>query len=279
MRARHAVHRQRQRIVVGLIVIVIGLFALLDNLHILDSHLVRPLWPLVFVVMGLLKLKQAQSAGSSAGAAGGLGAVVGGGLIVLGVAMTLQGYGLLHIQWRDWWPVFLIGAGVYVIARGLNPRLGDSDGDGRAGHAEGAEGAPLGPPGPIAGASGAHTAPLFATTGERRMDSARIDTTVVMAGSSIRDDTPDFQGGEVTVVMGGLEIDLRHAAMTRPEAVLNVFVVFGGLVIKVPTGWSVVSRGAPILGGIDDKTVPGMAASQRLVIDGYVIMGGVEIKN
>lgn len=111
------------------------------------------------------------------------------------------------------------------------------------------------------------------------MDSSRIDTVAVMAGSTLRDDTADFQGGEVTVVMGGLEIDLRNAAMLQPEAVLNVFVLFGGLVVKVPTGWSVVSRGAPILGGLEDKTVPGMAATHRLVIDGYVIMGGVEIKN
>lgn len=275
MRPHNAVHRQHQRIVVGLVVIVIGLFSLLDNLNILDSHLVRPLWPLVFVVMGLLKLKQAQNAGSGAG----FGAVVGGGLIVLGVAMTLQGYGLLHFQMRDWWPLFLIGAGVYVIARGLNPRQGDGAGDGTAGYGEDASGAPLGPPGSREEGGSIHSAPMFATTGERRIDASRIDTTAVMAGSSIRDDTPNFQGGEVTVVMGGLEIDLRHAAITQPEAVLNVFVVFGGLVIKVPTGWSVVSRGAPILGGIDDKTVPGMAANQRLVIDGYVIMGGVEIKN
>lgn len=275
MRVHNAVHRQRQRIVVGLVVIVIGLFALLDNLHILDSHLVRPLWPLVFVVMGLLKLKQDPQGGASA--------LVGGGLIVVGVVMTLQGYGLLHIQMRDWWPVFLIGAGVYVITRGLNPRRGDDGdrrGDATAGYGEDASGAALGPDGRRADAGPAPQAePLFATTGERRMDASRIDTTAVMAGSSIRDDTADFQGGDITVVMGGLEIDLRHAGMVQPEAVLNVFVVFGGLVIKVPTGWSVVSRGAPILGGIDDKTVPGMAATHRLVIDGYVIMGGVEIKN
>ena len=278
MRAHHnAVQRQRQRIVIGLVVIVVGLFALLDNLHILDSHLVRPLWPLVFVVAGLLKLNQSRNSGA--------GAVVGGALVVVGVAMTLQGYGLLHFQMRDWWPVLLIGGGVYVIARAMNPRQRDATGtdDGTAGYGEDASGRPLGPPGtggsPSGGPHGTEPTPLFATSGERRMDSSRIDTVAVMAGSTLRDDTADFQGGEVTVVMGGLEIDLRNAAMLQPEAVLNVFVLFGGLVVKVPTGWSVVSRGAPILGGLEDKTVPGMAATHRLVIDGYVIMGGVEIKN
>lgn len=271
MRVHNAVHRQRQRIVVGLVVIVIGLFALLDNLNILDSQLVRPLWPLVFVVMGLLKLKQGPQSGATA--------LVGGGLIVVGLAMTLQGYGLLHVHMRDWWPVFLIGAGVYVITRGLNPRRGDDSENATAGYGEDASGAALGPDGRRADAGPAPQAePLFAT-GERRTNASRIDTTAVMAGSSIRDDTADFQGGDLTVVMGGLEIDLRHAGMLQPEAMLNVFVLFGGLVVKVPTGWSVVSRGAPILGGIDDKTVPGMAATHRLVIDGYVIMGGVEIKN
>lgn len=154
MRAHHnAVQRQRQRIVIGLVVIVVGLFALLDNLHILDSHLVRPLWPLVFVVAGLLKLNQSRNSGA--------GAVVGGALVVVGVAMTLQGYGLLHFQMRDWWPVLLIGGGVYVIARAMNPRQRDATGtdDGTAGYGEDASGRPLGPPGTGAARAAAPTAP------------------------------------------------------------------------------------------------------------------------
>jgi hypothetical protein len=55
--------------------------------------------------------------------------------------------------------------------------------------------------------------------------------------------------------------------------------MWGGIVLRVPPDWSVVVTGMPILGGIEDKSVPPMAQSKRLVIDGYVIMGGIEIKN
>jgi predicted membrane protein len=246
---------------VGVVIIVIGLVSLLENLHFLDAGLVRPLWPLVFVVAGVLKLQQTRHSGS--------GALVGGALIVIGAAMTLQGYGFMHIRMRDWWPVALIGAGLYVIARGVQNR------DGRAHDAAPEEGGATGP----TDATGPFDAPLFGSRGEHRVDSSRLDASAVMAGSVVRNDSPDIQGGEITVAMGGLEIDLRHAAMKSPEVVLHVFVMFGGLVLKVPPGWSVVARGTPILGGIEDKTVPAMNAAHRLVIDGYVIMGGVEIKN
>ena len=54
---------------------------------------------------------------------------------------------------------------------------------------------------------------------------------------------------------------------------------FGGVVIKVPPEWSVVVRGVPVLGGLEDKTVPARGASHRLVIDGWVVIGGLEIRN
>ena len=34
-----------------------------------------------------------------------------------------------------------------------------------------------------------------------------------------------------------------------------------------------------LLGGIEDKTVPPANPAKRLVIEGYAIMGGVEVKN
>ena len=38
-------------------------------------------------------------------------------------------------------------------------------------------------------------------------------------------------------------------------------------------------NGSPMLGGIEDKTIPPMTPGRRLVIEGSVIMGGVEISN
>jgi predicted membrane protein len=79
--------------------------------------------------------------------------------------------------------------------------------------------------------------------------------------------------------MGGCEIDLRQAAIDG-EAVIEVFALWGGIEIKVPEDWTIGSRVVPILGGFEDKTRPQRgAAAHRLLIRGFAIMGGIEIKN
>jgi predicted membrane protein len=78
--------------------------------------------------------------------------------------------------------------------------------------------------------------------------------------------------------MGGCELDLRHASI-QGEAVLNVFAMWGGIEIKVPEDWVVSMQGTPILGGFSEKTMVSKDTSKRLVIRGYAIMGGVEVRN
>ncbi len=275
--------RQRQRVLVGVAVIVIGLFSLLDNLGLFDAGLVKPLWPLVFVAAGLLRLQQARHSQS--------GLLVGAGLVVLGAAWILQNYGFMHLRLRDWWPVFLIAGGAMVIARGARPpRMRDALPGPGAGTGAGMGGVPPGAnpfttPAPPSGApsgppdSGPQNFDPFSDRSPRQDHASRIDTSVVLSGAVLRNDSGAFQGGEITVTLGGLEIDLRQATMAGHEVVLNVFVLFGGAVITVPPDWAVEVRGVPVLGGIEDKRIPPRAPTQRLVIEGYVIMGGFEIKN
>jgi predicted membrane protein len=108
---------------------------------------------------------------------------------------------------------------------------------------------------------------------------ARV-TAIAVLGSVVRgNNSSAFRGGEVTAVMGGCELDLRHAAIDG-EAVLEVFALWGGIEIRVPEDWTVVSRVTPLLGGVDDTTRPPQSASRhRLVVRGFVVMAGVEIKN
>lgn len=47
----------------------------------------------------------------------------------------------------------------------------------------------------------------------------------------------------------------------------------------MPADWIVVSNVIPVMGGIEDKTVPPPVAAKRLILEGYVVMGGVELKN
>jgi predicted membrane protein len=234
-------HRQRSGIVLGAFIIVVGLFALLDNLHLFDAHRVQPFWPLVFVALGALKLAQARH---------GAHLLWGGTLMVVGAGMTLQNLGLIHFEWRQLWPLALIVFGLNVISKSFRPR-GDaaicltSEAGGNAGRLE---------------------------------HGSRIDASATMSGIVLKNDSQDFTGGSINAVMGAVEIDLRQAAITT-EAVLHLSIIMGGVDIKVPRDWSISVTGSPMLGGIEDKTVPPMTPGKRLVIEGSVIMGGVEISN
>ncbi len=101
----------------------------------------------------------------------------------------------------------------------------------------------------------------------------------LLGGFERRCNSQDFQGGEITSVMGGCKIDLREAAIRGDQAVMNVFILMGGLDLMIPEGWTVVSKVVPIMGGLRDRTQPPKAESKRLVIEGVLMMGGIEIKN
>ena len=239
--SRDPMHRQRSGVVFGAFIIVVGLFALLDNLHLFDAHRVQPFWPLVFVALGALKLSQARRFGH---------VIWGGALMVLGAGMTLQNLGMIHFEWRQLWPVVLILVGLSVVSKSFRPRADD----------------------------GSFVSPGPGQRDERLEHGARIDASATMSGIVLKNDSQEFVGGSINAVMGAVEIDLRQAAIAT-EAVLHLSIIMGGVEIRVPREWSISVNGSPMLGGIEDKTVPPMTPGKRLVIEGSVIMGGVEISN
>lgn len=170
---------------------------------------------------------------------------IGGGLIVFGVLMTLKHLGMVDINLRDWWPVILIAVGGYIIFKD-----------------RGAE-----------GASG-----TFLSDAQVSDDNSTLDISVVMGGNKTVSNSQDFKGGDITAIMGGVELDLRGASI-QADAVLNLWATWGGIVIKIPADWSVVNRGMALMGAIEDKTISPSVATKRLIISGTAIMGGVEIKN
>ena len=107
---------------------------------------------------------------------------------------------------------------------------------------------------------------------------ATISTLAVLGGVNRRSNSPNFKGGDVTAVLGGCVIDLRQAGI-EGEAALDLFAMWGGIEIHVPENWTVVSRVIPFLGGYEDKTRSAPAAGPRLVLRGFAIMGGIEVKH
>jgi len=175
------------------------------------------------------------------------GTVVGGALILVGSLIMLKSLGFLNIDWRTLWPLLIIGAGVAVIAKSIAGRKALEQGG---------------------------------TTLDKDGDESTVNITAIMSGYKNRIISQDFRGGEITAIMGGSDLDLRQASING-EAVLNLFAFCGGITIKVPVDWSVILEGTPIMGGFEEKTVPPAVGSsgKRLILRGYVIMGGVEVRN
>lgn len=171
---------------------------------------------------------------------GGGGAGSGFVFVFAGVWLLLESMGIVTISLWNLWPMLFVFVGGAMVWRGLFGRP--------------AQGAP----------ADSHST---------------VSAMAVLAGVNRRSNSKTFRGGDLTAVMGGCQIDLRQATM-EGEAVIDVFAMWGGIEIKVPENWSVSGRVTPILGGYEDKTHPAPeATNQRLLVRGFVIMGGVEIKN
>lgn len=222
------------QMILGAVVIAIGLGFLLENLNIISFGDAISFWPVLFIVIGSIKLAE-NNKNSGNGVTGMM-------LIAVGGALILRNLGFLQVDMRTAWPLVLIFLGAAVVYKSFRRR----------------KGATL----------------IKAEDGT----DAVVDVTAILGGIERRITTPNFRGGEVTAVMGSCDLDLRGSSI-EGEAVINVFAAMGGISLKVPADWTVVLEGTPIMGGFEEKTIAAPDRSKRLVIKGYALMGGVEIRN
>lgn len=171
----------------------------------------------------------------------GMGGAFGGFIFALsGTWLLLEQTEVVRLSFWDLWPVLLVMFGGYLVWQGYSGRQ------------------------------------LRAASGD---SNSVVSGLAVLGGVARGNNSRAFRGGNLTAVMGGCELDLRQAAI-HGEAALDVFAMWGGIEIRVPEDWTVVGRVTPLLGGFDDKTRPPQGASaHRLVIRGFAIMGGIEVKN
>ncbi|MEM1179525.1 MAG: DUF5668 domain-containing protein [Acidobacteriota bacterium] len=111
-----------------------------------------------------------------------------------------------------------------------------------------------------------------------------VNSFAALGGTSRKNTSLNFRGGDLVAFMGGCEIDLRGASITTAPAVLDAFAFWGGIEVKVPEHWDVKVRGVPVLGGFENSTRfeardGDFGPRQELVVKGFAIMGGVEISN
>ena len=233
--------RRGGHVFLGLIILALGTLFLLDNFGLVRFHFTwHHWWPMILIVIGLLQLVNARRAVDSGGWF----------LILLGGAFLSVTLG--YLDWDElwhYWPVILIFIGLSILfrhGRVLSPRSGAA--------------------GVVSGAAGS--------------DESSIQERIILSGFDRKVTSQEFRGGDVSVVMGGADIDLREAKLAKEGAVLSLSAVMGGIDIRVPVTWNLEVNGNAILGAVENNTnqKPGKATA-KLVVNGSAVMGGVEVKN
>jgi Cell wall-active antibiotics response 4TMS YvqF/Domain of unknown function (DUF5668) len=234
--------RYAPNLALGICIMAIGIALMLDKLHILEAERILRFWPVGLVLLGAGVVAQSLWPGTEEPAADGKRRPSATPLLVLVVIVT----------------GFLIG-----------PRFGRSN---------------------LVRSDARDTVSLFAVMGEDQRTS--YATT--------------FRGGEMTSFMGSNKLDLRQATLAPgEEAVIDVFAMMGGLELRVPDGWTVVVEAVPVMGGVKDQRLhagdrraleaeraPADAGASdikapeanpstapRVVVRGFIIMGGLVIKS
>ncbi|MEP7109595.1 MAG: DUF5668 domain-containing protein [Ferruginibacter sp.] len=92
----------------------------------------------------------------------------------------------------------------------------------------------------------------------------------------------NFQGGRISCVFGGSEIDLSQADITGP-VVIRLDIVFGGAKLIVPPHWAIQNEINGAFHAVDDKRHFNPSSSinpdKVLILKGSVVFGGIEIRS
>ena len=248
------------RLWTGLILIALGVLFLLDEMLIIDFDFGRffsTWWPSIFIVMGLASLAKHRYRYWS------------GPLLLIAFGVFLQVSRLHIFSWwrvRSLWPAILILLGLWMLIGRLRPRGVSVDSN------------------------------LSSNTGVRQESGELVDAFVIFGGLESAANSKQFRGGEATAILGGINLDLRSAALAPGENRLNLTALFGGINLHVPENWEVVVEGTPLLGSIEDarKTfaqpaspdavlapragAEAAAVGGRLLVHGFAMFGGIEVK-
>lgn len=223
--------------------ILVGVLMFARNMDWIDGHLYRTLvsWQMLLIVIGLYSISRRN---------------VLGGLVLLAVGGCLL-LPRLNLSWLPvstgalMWPLVLVMIGLFFLTR---PRRG--------------------------GIWRNKTRDSFACN-ECNTADGFVNSENLFGGVKqvVLDEV--FKGASIRNNFGGTVLDLRRTGIAEGETYIDLECTFGGVEIYVPSDWKVSLQASAILGGCEDKRLPGININQSriLVVRGNVMFGGVEIKS
>jgi hypothetical protein len=240
----------------GLLLVSVGGGLLAREFGLLPAHVrLVDFWPLVLVLVGVSSLFRARSF---------MGALFALALLASGVLLLASHLGFLAFPAARLWPGLLVLLGVAFLfrARGSEHRPPPTD--------------PAAADGSVADVYDEGAQPYGLTS-----EDDRLSKQITLAGAELKIESQSWQGGELGVTAGGVELDLRYARVAPEGALLDVRILMGGVDIRVPDTWLVKCDVTPLLGGADDSTrsTQGSTSAPVLRIVGSVTLGGLSVHN
>jgi len=108
-----------------------------------------------------------------------------------------------------------------------------------------------------------------------------IDDMALFGGGDRVITSQNFKGGRITAMFGGSKINLLKANLAKGRNVIDIFTVFGGSKLIVPSDWDIKIEVTSIFGGFSDKRMVSKDdirdPSRDLIIKGMAIFGGGDI--
>lgn len=106
-----------------------------------------------------------------------------------------------------------------------------------------------------------------------------IDYNIVMNGEDEIYLGPEFHGGKINTVMGGMKLDLRKTHLPEGETRLKISSVMGGVTLLIPEDWCIEMHNDSFLGGFtDERPSRGAYVDRKLIIEADFVMGGGTIE-
>ena len=166
-----------------------------------------------------------------------------GPVMVIAVAGTFQLRNLGYVTDQrigTWWPLFVVLFGVlFIVARSRRSRR---------------------------------------STSISEEDAGEVTLVSLFSGTQRSVVGPGFRGGDVVVLFGGAELDLRDADAPTDTASMECLVLFGGAEIHVPDDWTVDLDVLSVFGAAEDERPRGERSPDTdLVVTGLAMFGGVSV--